>query len=202
MFIYSKGNFKALTPEIVFDRWDEPVIRTREDGTEVKGRPSRGFGDFSFTYAGKHMEPEAWDALAWMPAMKTLVEQVTHDVIGKEVSYDFCLAGFYPDGNTGIMHHSDTVPTTEDIVCSISFGAPRLFVQRQYESAIKTFSDTSDIVTDGINYTDDFFMLESGDVIFFDGESQMTSTHDVPALHGVGPRINLTFRTGMEANRG
>jgi len=39
--------------------------------------------------------------------------------------------------------------------------------------------------------------MRDGDVFIFDGASQMTATHSVPQIRGVGERINLTFRTGL-----
>ena len=39
--------------------------------------------------------------------------------------------------------------------------------------------------------------LEEGDVYMFDGHSQMTATHSIPALIGCESRISLTFRSGL-----
>jgi hypothetical protein len=39
--------------------------------------------------------------------------------------------------------------------------------------------------------------MEHGDVILFDGRTQMKATHGVPDVQGVGERINLTFRSGL-----
>ena len=40
--------------------------------------------------------------------------------------------------------------------------------------------------------------MEHGDVMLFDGYSQMTSTHAVPEVMGpLGDRINMTFRSGL-----
>ena len=45
--------------------------------------------------------------------------------------------------------------------------------------------------------SEDTYILEHGDVLIFDGHSQMKSTHAVPDMIGAGERINLTFRTGV-----
>ena len=42
------------------------------------------------------------------------------------------------------------------------------------------------------------YILEDGDVLIFDGKSQMTSTHAIlDTVPPIGDRINLTFRTGI-----
>ena len=63
---------------------------------------------------------------------------------------------------------------------------------------IKTTCNTSEVDIAEANikkYTT--YLLRHGDVIIFDGASQMNTTHAVPRLRGVGERINLTFRTGI-----
>ena len=45
--------------------------------------------------------------------------------------------------------------------------------------------------------SDSLDILNHGDVLIFDGHSQMKSTHAVPDMIGAGERINLTFRTGI-----
>ena len=98
----------------------------------------------------------------------------------------------------GIPHHSDTVPTLEDIVVSISFGGPRVFAWRTYQNVIKKHTNTSDIFFEE-NFLNEetFYILEHGDVLIFDGHSQMKSTHAVPDLPLAEERINLTFRSGL-----
>ena len=44
---------------------------------------------------------------------------------------------------------------------------------------------------------EDTYILEHGDVLIFDGHSQMKSTHAVPDIVEAEERINLTFRTGL-----
>ena len=91
------------------------------------------------------------------------------------------------------------VPTLDDIVVSISLGAPRVFVQRTYQNNVKEHTNTSEIETEIENFIIDekHYLLEHGDVLIFDGHNQMTSTHAVPSLEKAGERINLTFRSGL-----
>ena len=99
----------------------------------------------------------------------------------------------------GIPHHSDTVPTQRDLVVSVSFGSPRVFEWVTYEKNIKKVSNTSTINTAMLNVKSiKQFMLEDGDVLIFDGKSQMNTTHAIlDTVPPIGDRINLTFRTGI-----
>ena len=49
--MFMKGLMKDKAP--TFHEWDKPVDR-EVDGKLIKGRPTLGYGDFSFEYAGKY----------------------------------------------------------------------------------------------------------------------------------------------------
>ena len=220
--MFMKGLMKDKAP--TFHEWDKPVDR-EVDGKLIKGRPTLGYGDFSFEYAGKYMEPRPWTDHAEMPYIRKAATTLTceffkqkkpegfphfwgghrHTTVDPEVTLDFqfCLVGLYEDGTVDIPHHSDTVPSEDDLVLSISYGAPRLFVWRQYDYAIKDVPWTSKIflgrLGKPIAHKDYYFILEDGDALLFTGKSQLYSTHAVPVSSGaLGRRVNLTFRTGME----
>ena len=96
------------------------------------------------------------------------------------------------------------MPTLDDIVVSISFGGPRIFVQRTYENPIKKHSNTSEIsikspyhLSENFLIDETHYLLEHGDVIMFDGGNQMYSTHAVSDLEFAKERVNLTFRSGV-----
>ena len=176
------------------DKWDDPRERMFE-GTMVKGRPTRGFGDSTFNYAGKVYEPEPWSHE--IKLIKIAAEAVASKVFDKEIKFTFCLCGFYPD-DKGIPHHSDTIPTLDDVVVSLSFGAPRVFAWKTYQNNIKRHTNTSDVdFKENFIKDEKLYLLEHGDVIMFDGHSQMKSTHAVPDLVGAEGRVNLTFRSGL-----
>jgi len=176
------------------DKWDDPRERMFE-GTMVKGRPTRGFGDSTFNYAGKLYEPEPWTHK--MQLIKVAAEDVASRVFDKEIKFTFCLCGFYPD-DKGIPHHSDTVPTLDDVVVSLSFGAPRVFAWRTYQNNIKRHTNTSEVdFKENFIKDEKLYLLDHGDVIMFDGYSQMKATHAVPDLVGAEERVNLTFRSGL-----
>jgi len=220
--MFMKGLMKDKAP--TFHEWDKPVDR-EVDGKLIKGRPTLGYGDFSFEYAGKYMEPRPWTDHAEMPYIRKAATTLTceffkqkkpegfphfwgghrHTTVDPEITLDFqfCLVGLYEDGTVDIPHHSDTVPSEDDLVLSISYGAPRLFVWRQYDYAIKDVPWTSKIflgrLGKPIAHKDYYFILEDGDALLFTGKSQLYSTHAVPVSSGaLGRRVNLTFRTGME----
>ena len=173
--------------------WDNPSIRIDDNGNQIVGRPSLGFGNSNeFQYAGRTLAARPWTPE--LSRIKRACQEALHPLTKKELT--FCLAGYYPEAK-GIPHHSDTVPTVYDWVASCSLGGSRVFTWRQYCSIIKEHSITSKINTRGLTYYDTLILLEDGDVIIFDGHSQKTSTHDVPELHYTAPRINLTFRTGL-----
>ena len=181
------------------DKWDDPRERMFE-GTMVKGRPTRGFGDASFDYAGKLYKPEPWNNK--IELIKTAAEQIASKEFKRDIEFTFCLCGYYSDQGEGIPHHSDTVPTLDDVVFSISFGAPRVFEWTTYSAHIKQDTNTSDTdlhISPRSNppMGTSWYLLEHGDAIMFNGISQMNSTHAIPELLGAGERINLTFRSGL-----
>tara|TARA_R100001163_G_scaffold2433_1_gene3723 strand:- start:10460 stop:11044 length:585 start_codon:yes stop_codon:yes gene_type:complete len=194
MIIYIKKYFENCDPNIT--EWDKPRER-KFKGKVVKGRPTKGFGSSSFDYAGKLYKPTPWTDS--MYHIKQKAEKLVWNELGVDKQFTFCLCGYYGTDGKGIPHHSDTVPTLDDIVVSISLGAPRVFVQRTYENSIKMQTDTSEIEVRKENFliNEQFFLLEHGDVLMFDGHNQMTSTHAVPDLEKAGERINLTFRSGL-----
>ena len=193
MMHFNRGVMKEYIPYI--EKWDKPTERVF-NGKTVVGRPTRAFGTSSFEYAGKLYEPDPWTKnMEWI---KQGVEEYTKGATGQDIDFTFCLCGLYKNGNVGIPHHSDTVPTEDDIVVSISFGEPRLFTWQEYQSDIKPHCNTSEINIKEVKIKKyRTYLLRHGDVIIFDGASQMRTTHCVPKLKGVGERINLTFRSGI-----
>ena len=199
---FIKGGLKRFNPR--FLEWDTPKDR-EVDGRTVKGRPTRGFGMREFEYAGKLMTPEPWNAHPDVHDILVEANRITKRYFSDFDSYNFCLVGLYRDGSESIPFHTDTVPTEKDLVFSVSFGATRLFEWREYESNIKDHSNTSSLNISrdalgksGYYYDTKRWLLEHGDVIIFDGESQMKSEHAVPELQGEkNNRINLTFRSGL-----
>ena len=178
----------------VITEWDEPVIR-EFDGKKVIDRPTKAYGTKSFEYAGKLYEPEPWSIS--MSVLKMATQLLIYKELNKIVRFNFCLCGLYKTGETGIPHHSDTVPTENDLVVGVSFGAARSMEWNQYDTYIKDHTNTSEIDKKMKWALQKTYLLNDGDVYIFDGESQMNSTHAIPPMENVGERINLTFRTGL-----
>ena len=186
---------KALVDyQPVITEWDEPVIR-EFDGKKVIGRPTKAYGTKSFEYAGKLYKPEPWSIS--MSVLKMATQLLIYKELNKIVRFNFCLCGLYKTGETGIPHHSDTVPTENDLVVGVSFGAARSMEWNQYDTYIKDHTNTSEIDKKMKWALQKTYLLNDGDVYIFDGESQMNSTHAIPPMDNVGERINLTFRTGL-----
>ena len=186
---------KALVDyQPVITEWDEPVIR-EFDGKKVIGRPTKAYGTKSFEYAGKLYKPEPWSIS--MNILKMATQLLIYKELNKIVRFNFCLCGLYKTGETGIPHHSDTVPTENDLVVGVSFGAARSMEWNQYDTYIKDHTNTSEIDKKMKWALQKTYLLNDGDVYIFDGESQMNSTHAIPPMENVGERINLTFRTGL-----
>jgi|TARA_R110002020_G_scaffold4736_4_gene20592 alkylated DNA repair dioxygenase AlkB len=193
MMHFMKEGMKGYIPYI--EKWDAPTERIF-NGKKVTGRPTRAFGESSFEYAGKLYEPDPWTKnMIWI---KEGAQEYVKRVTDQDVEFTFCLCGMYKNGRIGIPHHSDTVPTQKDLVVSISFGEPRIFQWREFDRRIKAKSNTSETDTESANIKKVVnYLMRDGDVFIFDGASQMTATHSVPKIRGVGERINLTFRTGL-----
>jgi len=186
---------KALVDyQPVITEWDEPVIR-EFDGKKIVGRPTKAYGTKSFEYAGRLYEPEPWSIS--MSVLKMATQLLIYKELNKIVRFNFCLCGLYKTGETGIPHHSDTVPTENDLVVGVSFGAARSMEWNQYDTYIKDHTNTSEIDKKMKWALQKTYLLNDGDVYIFDGESQMNSTHAIPPMENVGERINLTFRTGL-----
>lgn len=189
-----KGIAEGFQPQIT--DWDAPSLRIF-DNKEVEGRPTKGYGDSTFNYAGKQYEPEPWTLkMSWL---RERLQKFVKEEYGREVEFTFCLCGLYKDGTVSIPHHSDTVPTRRDVVVGVSYGAPRVLEWREYNLLIKKKTNTSRTHLDSMFLKPKTrrYLLEDGDVYIFDGASQMYSTHSIPSMEGVGERINLTFRSGV-----
>jgi len=188
-----EGVLKGYEPDI--KSWDKPTIR-QYNGKKIEGRPTKGYGRSSFEYAGKVYKPEPWTIS--MDILKMATELLVYRKLNRVIKFSFCLCGLYETGKIGIPHHSDTVPTLDDLVVGVSFGAPRILEWIDYGYNIKEETNTSKTNISGTaNAVTRRYLLKDGDVYIFDGHSQMTSTHSIPTIENVDKRINLTFRTGL-----
>tara|TARA_Y100000114_G_scaffold22746_1_gene18471 strand:- start:7887 stop:8474 length:588 start_codon:yes stop_codon:yes gene_type:complete len=194
MIDFIKGGMKGFNPCI--HEWDAPKHRIYK-GKKVFGRPTRAFGTKTFGYAGKSYHPDEWTVP--MKYIKGNLENLILKKYDRKVDFKFCLCGLYKSDGKGIPHHSDTVPTEDDLVVSVSFGAPRVLEWIEYKQDIKNHSNTSEIDTKYKSKKETkFYLLEDGDIMVFNGKSQIRSTHAILDVEPpIWERINLTFRTGI-----
>ena len=198
MKVFAKKVFQGDNPNIV--NWDNPTVR-KFNGKTVQGRHTKGYGTSEFNYAGKLYKPEPWTIQ--MKYIKTKAEEWASELMNRPIEFTFCLCGLYETGDDSIPHHSDTVPTLDDVVLGISFGGTRVLEWNNYLKDIKKDTNTSKLLTvfeQGNVYVPETnrFLLEEGDVYMFDGRSQMTSTHSIPSIDfGAKRRVSLTFRSGL-----
>tara|TARA_R110000765_G_scaffold54074_1_gene108052 strand:+ start:747 stop:1340 length:594 start_codon:yes stop_codon:yes gene_type:complete len=197
MKVFAKKVFQKDAPNIT--TWDRPTIRIF-DGKTVYGRPTKGYGISKFNYAGKLYNPEPWTLS--MKRIKDKAESWASEIMKKPIEFTFCLCGLYETGEAWVPHHSDTVPTLDDVVLGVSFGGTRILEWNEYPFTIKSDTNTSEVYKNLLEKEDqetNHFLLEEGDVYMFDGYSQMTSTHSIPSLRNFGcrSRISLTFRSGL-----
>ena len=155
--------------------WLDPVTRwDPRHNREVVGRPTQGFGEAEFSYAGKTINPRPWNDNPKIDALRRKLERF----LG--VEFYFCLVGLYEDHTIGIPMHHDEIDHDDDIIASISFGATRVFEMQPVVSTLPLQR----------------FILESGDLVIMTGENQRLAQHAVPPVSTpCGPRVNLTFRT-------
>jgi len=150
------------------NRWDPRHERM------IVGRPAQGYGEAPFSYAGKTINPLAWEANDKVNELKTRLEKF----LG--VSFYFCLCGLYEDHTVGIPMHHDEIEHDDDVIVSLSFGSTRVFEMKEVYDTTPTLR----------------FLLEEGDLVIMTGKNQRIAQHAVPEMKTpCGPRVNLTFRT-------
>jgi alkylated DNA repair dioxygenase AlkB len=117
--------------------------------------------------------------------IKKLVEQKAN------TQFNSCLLNLYHNGSESMAYHSDDEPMLKKngAIVSVSFGAERRFLfrhNRHKENQVPVVE----------------LMLNYGSLLLMQGEIQNNWKHALPASTKIkSPRINLTFRTIVTANR-
>ena len=181
MEIVNRDNSRSIVYRDVFSDVDFDVLKGEIDWQVEKvlvygkwHEPYRlrsGQGESSYSYSGNVVE-----GLTWSTTVKSIKAELEH-LYGAKVSYVLC--NYYPDGTSHLGYHSDNekdlAPNAS--IYSVSFGASRKFYLKH---------------TDGTRYDT---VLNHGDVLIMEGETQRHFKHTVPKEMKVKlPRINLTFR--------
>lgn len=132
------------------------------------------YGDFTYRYSGTISAPKPWPAA--LLHLKDRVERLARR------RFRGVLLNLYRDGRDSVAWHSDDERGlgAQPLIASVSLGATRRFQFRQKQGGRRLSLD-----------------LHHGDVLIMGGATQRRWQHQVPkAKARVGPRINLTFRTG------
>lgn len=136
-----------------------------------------GDTDFEYTYSNTTKR-----ALPWTPELlelKSLAEAKTGE------TFNSCLLNLYHNGDEGMAWHSDAEKDLKKngAIGSMSFGAERKFAFKHKE--------TKETVS---------LILEHGSLLVMKDSTQTHWLHRLPPTKLVSrPRINLTFRTIIEA---
>ncbi|MEM6831840.1 MAG: alpha-ketoglutarate-dependent dioxygenase AlkB, partial [Bacteroidota bacterium] len=123
-------------------------------------------------------------ALLWTPELLEL-KQLIEDQ--SEENYNSCLLNLYHNGDEGMSWHSDaeTELKKNGAIASVSLGNDRKFVFKHRQSKEKVS-----------------LQLEHGSLLVMKGTTQSHWLHSLPKTKRVTtPRINLTFRTILNADR-
>ncbi len=191
---YLKHCRKGIESDVTFEDLVSSI-------TWVEGRTSRGklnrkiayIGEKGrkFRYSGTVGVPSGWD-----PNVKK-VRDCLAKVYG--VEYNFCLANYYPDGESSIGWHSDSLRdlVPGSTIISVSYGASRDFLVKPKQSMVKEGKVP--------NYPLTKLNLGNTDVLVMSYKMHQHLLHSVPKRANVEPftlsdgstttaRISLTFR--------
>jgi alkylated DNA repair dioxygenase AlkB len=127
----------------------------------------------SYRYSGIEMNP-----LPWIPELQKIKEKVEKEF---NLELNSALLNLYRDGQDSMGWHRDHEPElgVDPVIASVSFGAPRRFLMRQYDQKNSKVE----------------ILLESGSLLLMQGQTQHYWEHSIPKSAKVkDPRINITFR--------
>jgi alkylated DNA repair dioxygenase AlkB len=114
--------------------------------------------------------------------LKVMVEKLTG------TTFNSCLLNLYHNGDEGMAWHSDDESSLgrNTVIASLSLGAERKFMLKH-----KVSKDTVSV------------MLANGSLLVMKGSTQTNWLHALPKTKKVNtPRVNLTFRTIVDAPMG
>jgi alkylated DNA repair dioxygenase AlkB len=169
--------YQALLDQIDW-RSDEAIIFDKKIVTK---RKVAWHGDlpYPYTYSRTTKVAEPWTVE--LLELKAIAEQHSGE------TYNACLLNLYHDGSEGMAWHSDGERELkkDGAIGSISLGAERTFAFKHKR--------TKETVS---------WVLEHGSLLVMKGTTQTHWLHRLPPTKKVlTPRINLTFRTMMNAGR-
>ena len=131
-----------------------------------------------YTYSGKQMKPDPW--LSELELFRQKLQE------SFPYQWNSVLLNLYRDGHDYMGFHADNEPELglNPVIASLSLGAERRFVFKHRVTATKHE-----------------ILLEQGSLLIMRGKTQQEWLHALPkALRVKTPRINLTFRTILNAS--
>lgn len=155
---------------------DEAVIFGKRIITK---RKVAWYGDKSFEYSYSNTTKKALPWTNELLDLKLLIEERSRE------TFNSCLLNLYHNGNEGMAWHSDAEKDLkkDGAIASFSLGAERKFSFKH-----KVSGETVAI------------FLEHGSLLMMKGTTQTNWLHRLPPTTKIfKPRINLTFRTIIEA---
>ncbi len=171
-----RGYFSVLQSKVQWKQ--EPLQMFGRSLMQPRLTALIGDSEKPYRYSGLTMQPENWPAEIF--EMKNKLEAV----LG--CTFTSALANNYRDENDSMGWHQDDERELgiNPLIASVSFGASRMFRFRHLtDSKLKVSVE-----------------LASGSLLVMSGETQHHWQHALPKTKGPkAPRINLTFRTILEA---
>ena len=168
--------FKCLLDKIEW-RNDESIIFGERMVTK---RKVAWYGERPYTYTYSNTTKRALPWIAELLELKRMIEYQTEEI------FNSCLLNLYHNGTEGMAWHSDAEKDLKEngAIGSLSFGAERRFLLKHKETK------------ESVSVT-----LENGSLLVMKGATQLHWLHRLPPTKKISiPRVNLTFRTIVEAS--
>ncbi len=145
----------------------------------VTKRKVAWYGDRPYSYSYSNTTKHALPWIVELVELKKMIEHWT------EETFNSCLLNLYHTGSEGVAWHSDAEQDLKQngAIGSLSFGAERkfLFKHKQTKESVSV-------------------LLENGSLLVMKGATQSHWLHRLPPTKMIStPRVNLTFRTIVEA---
>ena len=147
----------------------------------LQPRLSAWHGELAYSYSGIRLDPLPWSET--LLGLKERVEALTG------LQFNSVLLNYYRDENDGMGMHSDDERELgeQPAIASVSLGEERDFILRHRQR-----KDLSTVK----------LPLSSGSLLLMQGDTQQHWRHGINKLkRRCGPRINLTFRRILAADR-
>ncbi|KAG8851645.1 hypothetical protein FRB96_009141 [Tulasnella sp. 330] len=119
-----------------------------------------------------------------IPPILSALKAYMEEAAGPDKTFNFVLVNYYSDGNDSITYHSDDEAFLgpNPTIASVSLGGSRDFYLKHKTLKARAVEK---------------FVLDSGDMILMQNQTQTSWLHSVPKRTSASPRINITFRKAI-----